>query len=74
MDSAAQRFRLLGDHYTIGHVLGKGSSSVVRLGIHRVSQQRVAVKCVDTSDVEKKKRVVNEIEVMEQLGHPNIIR
>jgi serine/threonine protein kinase len=73
MDSSA-RFRALGDHYTIGHVLGKGSSSVVRLGIHRISQQRVAVKCVDTSDALKKKRVLNEIEVMERLEHPNVIR
>ena len=38
------RFRRLQDEYTVGELLGQGSFGEVRMGTHRVSGQRVAIK------------------------------
>ena len=59
-----------------GPPLGKGNFAVVRLGIHRLTKTKVAVKIVDKSDLEDDnlKKITREIEIMRHLYHPTIIR
>jgi len=57
-------------------LLGKGNFAVVRLGIHRLTCTKVAVKIVDKSilDPENLKKIYREIKIMRTLYHPSIIR
>ena len=56
--------------------LGKGNFAVVRLGIHRLTKTKVAVKIVDKADLEDDnlQKITREIEIMRRLSHPAIIR
>ena len=58
-----------------GPPLGKGNFAVVRLGIHRLTKTKVAVKIVDKADLEEDnlKKITREIEIMRRLSHPGII-
>jgi 5'-AMP-activated protein kinase catalytic alpha subunit len=57
--------------------LGKGTFGKVKLGIHAVSGEKVAIKIlekdkiVDVADVE---RVSREIHILKLIRHPNIIQ
>jgi serine/threonine protein kinase len=57
-------------------LLGKGNFAIVRLGIHRLTRTKVAVKIVDKNalDTENLKKISREIEIMRNLFHPSIIR
>ena len=59
-----------------GPPLGKGNFAVVRLGIHRLTKTKVAVKIVDKADLEDEnlQKITREIEIMRRLSHPAIIR
>ena len=59
-----------------GPPLGKGNFAVVRLGIHRLTKTKVAVKIVDKGDLEDDnlQKITREIEIMRRLSHPAIIR
>ena len=61
---------------TPGPPLGKGNFAVVRLGIHRLTKTKVAVKIVDKADLESDnlQKITREIEIMRRLSHPTIIR
>lgn len=57
-------------------LLGKGNFAVVRLGIHRLTRTKVAVKIVDKNnlDSDNLRKIAREIEIMRSLFHPSIIR
>lgn len=64
------------DYYELKDVIGKGRFGVVRLGIHKKTQKKVAVKIMKksemtTQDIELVKR---EIEILKLCQHPNVIR
>lgn len=66
----------LGDLYEIKEVLGKGKFGLVRLGIHKQLQRKVAIKiikkkCLTLVDLQQ---VKIEIEILKIAQHPNIIR
>ena len=69
-------------YYHLGRCIGKGNFSEVRIGIHRETGERVAVKVVDTLKTEtfsKKSKSVtlnidSEMEVLRSLHHPHIIK
>lgn len=49
------------DHFILGKVLGKGRYGVVRLGIHKITQQRYAIKIVNrnkTGDEDLKHEII----------------
>ncbi len=62
--------------YNLGHVIGKGGFCQVRLGIQKLTKEKVAVKVIDKfrlNSTEDKKRVDREIRVLKRLNHCNII-
>ncbi|KAK6103948.1 Protein kinase domain family protein [Brugia pahangi] len=62
--------------YNICEEIGSGNFSKVNLGIHSLTNEKVAMKIMDKSAMNEKakKLLANEIKTMEQLHHPNIIR
>eukprot|EP00592_Proboscia_alata_P026969 CAMPEP_0194444248 /NCGR_PEP_ID=MMETSP0176-20130528/127161_1 /TAXON_ID=216777 /ORGANISM="Proboscia alata, Strain PI-D3" /LENGTH=1036 /DNA_ID=CAMNT_0039270601 /DNA_START=128 /DNA_END=3238 /DNA_ORIENTATION=+ len=64
-----------GVHY--GRVLGSGISGLVRLATHKATGVKYAVKCLDLGLVdteESLRQLREEIFIMCQLDHPNIVR
>jgi 5'-AMP-activated protein kinase catalytic alpha subunit len=65
------------DFYGFGKVLGVGSFGEVRLAWHRLAGVKVAVKSYEKSritDPSQWKRVQQEIEVLQKLNHPHVLR
>nr|CAD2188718.1 unnamed protein product [Meloidogyne enterolobii] len=62
--------------YRLGKELGAGNFSKVKLGVHVLTKEKVAVKTMEKGKMDQKaQRVLNrEIDNMELLHHPNIIR
>ncbi|XP_078280023.1 serine/threonine-protein kinase NIM1-like [Rhinoraja longicauda] len=62
--------------YQLRGEIGIGNFSKVKLGIHCLTKERVAIKIMDKKHLTHKKQelFVNEVLCMEQLHHPNIIR
>ena len=57
--------------------LGKGTFSKVKLGIHKVTNQKVAIKILEKSKIVEKddlERIIREMDIIRQLNHPNIAR
>ena len=65
------------DIYDLKEVIGKGKFSVVNLGIHKKTQQKVAVKIINRDRIktsEDKELVYIEIGILKLCHHPNIVR
>lgn len=41
------------DHFVLGDILGKGRYGIVRLGIHKITQQRYAIKIINKNKTEE---------------------
>jgi len=56
--------------------IGAGNFSKVKLAQHQLTKERVAVKIIDKGklDVKTQKMVSREINIMDSLSHPNLIR
>ena len=66
----------IGD-YLIKKTIGKGTFSKVKLGIHKLTKQKVAIKILDKSLInnnEELERISREMEILTALDHPNIIK
>ena len=66
----------LNDIYEIKDVLGKGKFGLVRLGIHKESGRKVAIKIINKKLVSNLdlEQVKTEVEILKIAQHPNIIR
>ncbi|MEX0597421.1 MAG: serine/threonine-protein kinase [Candidatus Paceibacterota bacterium] len=73
----------LNDYYfDVNNKIGKGSSGIVFSGYHSKTKEKVAIKRVDINDLNKNRngknlkinKIWNEIEIMKELDHPNIIK
>jgi len=62
--------------YRLGKELGAGNFSKVKLGIHCLTKEKVAVKVMDKSKMDQKAQrlLSREVQNMEYLHHPNVIR
>lgn len=71
-----QEPEFIGD-YELGSELGKGSYGTVRVGIHSVTNEKVAIKSYEKSSLlhpNRRKAVEREIKILQKLQHPNIIK
>lgn len=65
----------LRDVYKIGRKLGEGSYGEVRLATHRASKCKRAVKVLkkDVMNKAEQEKMINEINILKNLDHPNIL-
>ena len=66
----------LRDYYRIGKMLGSGAFGEVRVCVHRESNNQRAVKVLRKShmDEDEKRMFFNEINVLKDLDHPDILK
>lgn len=70
------RVKVIGN-YRIGETIGQGTFGKVKLGIHLVTSEKVAVKILEKQkikDVSDAERVSREIHFLKLIRHPNIIQ
>ncbi|KAJ4459574.1 putative Serine/threonine-protein kinase Chk2 [Paratrimastix pyriformis] len=64
--------------YDIGEVLGSGNFSTVKIGLHRATGQKYAVKIIEKKKFwlqsgDRKDALMDEVRILKQVKHPNII-
>lgn len=66
----------LNDSYEIKQKLGNGKFGVVKLGIHKETGRKVAIKTINKNNMslEDQGLVKTEIEILKVCQHPNIIK
>ena len=71
----ATKYSNLNDIFEIGETLGSGSFSLVKLGINKITKEKVAVKIMNKEKMNttRLESARTEIEIMKICQHPNII-
>jgi hypothetical protein len=64
------------DYYDIKNDLGEGKFGMVKLGVHKKTGEKVAIKIIkkDSMTVSDMELVRSEIDIMKLCKHPNIVR
>lgn len=63
--------------FIIGNTIGTGAYGVVKYGVNKHTEQKVAIKIYEKSklnDLTRLKSVQNEIKILQKLDHPNIVK
>lgn len=62
------------DFYDIGEEIGRGTFSIVKVGIHKETQKKVALKFIDKKFVDKDDLILlrREIDIMKRVKHENV--
>ena len=66
----------LGD-YIIKETIGKGTFSKVKLGINKITGEKVAIKILDKSKIKEKEdlnRIIREMNILSKMDHKNVIK
>ena len=74
--SGSNKVDFLSD-YNIKGIIGKGTFSVVKLGEHKKTKEKVAIKIMQKNKILSKDdliRIEREIEILKRLDHPNVIK
>lgn len=66
--------RVFGDHYDLGDELGRGTQGVVYHAVERSTGMSYAAKIMTGNTPELKSRMGSEMDAMNQLHHPRLIR
>ncbi|TPX44832.1 hypothetical protein SeMB42_g04192 [Synchytrium endobioticum] len=63
-------------HYVLDRTLGEGNFAKVRLATHTLTGQKVAVKIIDKTKLDKAtaKKLHREVRIMKMLSHPHIVK
>jgi len=63
-------------YYDLGLAVGEGNFAKVRLATHTLTGEKVAVKIIDKSKLDKTtaKKLFREVRIMKLLNHPHIVR
>ena len=67
---------LIGD-YIIKKTIGSGTFSTVKLGMHRITLKKVAIKILDKNKIESKddlERIIREMQILTEMNHQNVIK
>ena len=67
---------ILSDYYIKG-IIGKGTFSVVKLGVNKITKEKVAIKIMQKSKIINQEdliRIHREIDMLSKLKHPNVIK
>jgi len=59
-------------HYLVGYELGKGATSIVKIGLNLQSDKKVALKIMKPNP--KKRKEANEFSILKKLNHTNIVK
>jgi len=59
--------------YTLGHLIGEGTYGIVRECTHLPTKEVRAVKTVSKNRVPDREQLMNEINILKLLNHPNIV-
>ena len=64
------------NQYIIGEKLGEGIFGTVKLGIHRITKEKVAIKIMNKNYLNKEQKILleREIKIHKKLNHYNIIK
>ena len=64
------------ESYSLNHILGHGAFGKVFSATHLQTRIERAIKCVDKQNLtlEARKRMMEEVEILKDLDHPNIVR
>ena len=63
--------------YTIKSTIGQGTFSIVKLGINKLTGEKVAIKILEKKKIVKKEeveRVIREINILKNIKHLNLIK
>lgn len=63
------------DDYIIGKQIGQGAYAVVKIGLHKKLNRKVALKIYEKEkikDIQRQKSVRREIRLMKRINHPNV--
>ena len=63
--------------YIIGNTIGTGAYGIVKYGIHKTTNRKVAIKIYDKSklvDISRQKSVQGEIKILTKIDHVNIVK
>jgi len=76
MNAAKQSESMNVGQYVLSKTIGKGTFGKVKLGVHNLTNEKVAVKILEKDkiqDVNDVERVAREIHILKMIRHPNII-
>ena len=65
------------EDYIIKETIGKGTFSKVKLGINKITGEKVAIKILDKSKIVEKEdleRIVREMSILSKMDHKNVIK
>ena len=63
--------------YKIKETIGKGTFSIVKLGINKITKEKVAIKILKKKKIKRKEeleRIEREINILQKLEHINVIK
>jgi len=64
----------INEEYEVGETLGTGHFSKVKLGTHRKTGQKVAIKIIQKPTGNKISMLKTEVDILTKADHPNVVR